>query len=134
MSKSTRWKDLERAVAATLGGRRIVRQDFFETAPDVIVTDSGLIAECKAYRRFKHHSLLETAQRKYGHNGQTVILVTKTERQVGAYVTLPLDYLADLLNQVRNQPPHCGKRRTTDDQNHIPRGNVPSRPSRCSTP
>ena len=101
MKHSSRWKDLERTVAATLGGRRIVRQDLFESAPDVIVTDAGLIAECKAYRKFRHHSLLEKAQKKYGRNGQTVILVTKAERQTGAYATVPLDYLADLLNQVR---------------------------------
>ena len=100
-NRSTRWKDLERTVAAALGGRRIVRQDLFESAPDVVITDAGLLAECKAYRKFKHHSLLETAQRKYGHLGKTVILVTKAERQVGACATVPLSFLADLLNEVR---------------------------------
>ena len=104
--QSQRWKALEKATAEALGGRRIRRRwDLFESAPDVVVTDSGIIAECKTRKRFSHHGLLEEARRKYAQNGETVILVTKAEKQVGAYATVPLDFFAALLNQARARMP-----------------------------
>ncbi len=103
-----RWKQHEQDVADILGGRRIHRRwDLFERAPDVVVTDGGIIAECKTRKRFAHHRLLEDATRKYSQNGETVILVTKTERQCGAYATVPLDWLAGLLRRLRAEARVC---------------------------
>lgn len=98
---SKRWKDLERTAAKKLGGYRVVREDLFEKAPDVLVPDFGLIVECKAYEKFSHHTLLEVTQRKYCHSGEIACLATKHGGQHGEYVTVPLDFLASLLGEVR---------------------------------
>lgn len=100
-SRSQRWKHLERVAARKLGGKRIVREWLFEKAPDVVVPDFGLIIDCKAYRRFAHHTLLETAQRKYTRPGEHVALVTKHSGQVGEYITVPLDWFAAILDELR---------------------------------
>lgn len=99
---SERWKSLERNAAKALGGRRHVRWFRFEKAPDVEVPDFNLIVDCKAYRRFSHHGLLDTLKKKYCQHDDIPALVTKHEKQIGAYVTVPLDFLAGLLNEVRN--------------------------------
>ena len=100
-SQSSRWKTLERTAARKLGGQRIVREDLFQRAPDVLVPDFGLVVEAKAYRRFAHHSLLEISQRKYCRQGEVPALVTKHSGQRGEYTTVPLDWLAALLDEVR---------------------------------
>lgn len=96
---SQRWKDLEREAARALGGKRVVRPDFGE--PDVDVTVPAwpeLRVDCKAYKRFAHHSLMQDIERKYcDRPGQVPVLVTKHERQRGAYVTVPLDWLGQVL-------------------------------------
>lgn len=99
--KSQRWKQLEKTAAAKLGGKRIVREDFFEKAPDVLVEDFGLIIDAKAHKRFRHHSLLDTVAAKYCHDGEVPVLVTKTHGQIGEYASLPLDALAALLDEIR---------------------------------
>jgi len=98
---SKRWKDLERTVAKALGGRRIVREDFFESAPDVVVDDFRIVCECKAHKRFSHHSLLDKSRDKYCRPGEVPALATKAEGQRGAYITVPLEWLAAILNRVR---------------------------------
>jgi len=98
--RSERWKALERTAADKLGGRRVHRR-LFEKAPDVIVEDLGMVIECKAYSKFAHHSLIEVAQNKYAEGGEVVALVTKASGQRGEYVTVPLDWLADILDMVR---------------------------------
>lgn len=118
---SARWKDLERTAAAKLKGRRVHRRwDLFEKAADVLDVDGfDFIVECKAYRRFSHHTLLEAARRKYCSKGQTPLLVTKAEGQRGECVTLPLDTFAELLDRVRAHTPH-----------HVPPRVYP--PQRCT--
>jgi len=102
MSTSTRWKALERDVAEVLGGRRIHRRwDLFESAPDVVVEDFGIIADCKAYRRFAHHTLLDTVAQKYCNENETPALVTKAHGQHGAYITVPLEFFRQLLAEIR---------------------------------
>ncbi len=104
MKRSTRWKELERVTAKALGGRRVVTPwQLFEPRPDVVVEDMGLVIDCKAYRRFAHHALLDDVQRRYCKPGQIPALVTKAQGQRGAYVTIPLDYLAHLLNAKRGK-------------------------------
>ena len=102
--QSERWKQLERDAARALGGRRVLRRwDLFESAPDVIIEAAGfrIVADCKAYRRFAHHSLLEEVQRKYCNPGEVPILVTKHSGQMGANVTVPMEFFARLLNELR---------------------------------
>lgn len=53
MKSSQRWKALEKTAAEKLGGRRIVRQDFFESSPDVEVPEdyfAALLDEIRAKR------------------------------------------------------------------------------------
>jgi hypothetical protein len=100
--RSERWKALEREAAETLHGRRVLRRwDLFETAPDVLVEDFRLVIDAKAYKKFAHHTLMATITRKYCGPGETPVLVTKAERMRGAYATVPLEFLARLLDELR---------------------------------
>ena len=99
---STRWKQLERDAARALGGVRVPRWlDFGVSAPDVLVEDFHLVVDAKAHRRFSHHRLLENVKSKYCERDEVPCLITKSERQRGECVTVPLDFLAGLLNRVR---------------------------------
>lgn len=100
MKRSQRWKALEKTAAEKLGGRRIVRQDFFESSPDVEVPDLKILAECKAYKRFSFHGHMAQAA-KYCRAGETPILITKSANQIGEFATVSLDYLAALLDEIR---------------------------------
>jgi hypothetical protein len=95
------WQELEHDTAELLGGKRIVRDwSAFESAPDVEVPDFSLVCDCKAYQRFSHHTLLETCKRKYC--GPTEVPALVTRRPGGrAAITLPLDFFAGLLNEIR---------------------------------
>ena len=105
MTRSRRWAALETVAAEKLGGVRVVEPWLlFRERPDVVVDLPGggrLICDCKAYRRFSHHTLLEAVQSKYCQPGDVPVLVTKTQGQVGAFITVPLEFLAELLNKVR---------------------------------
>lgn len=102
---SNRWKDLERKVARVLGGRRKLRGANFGQAADddVSVKDfPNLRIDCKAYKHFGHHTLMREIAQKYCKKGDDVpVLVTKHEGQKGEYVTIPLEFFAHLLNQMR---------------------------------
>jgi hypothetical protein len=99
---SRRWKALEEKAASVLGGRRINRVWFeFEKAPDVLVPDFNLIVDAKAYRRFSHHGLLDTIREKYCQGDQVPALVTKAQGQRGEYVTVPMDFLGRLFDEIR---------------------------------
>ena len=114
---SRRWKVLEQATADALGGIRVTTPWFlFQERPDVVVVLPGggrLICDCKAYRRFSHHSLLEAVQSKYCEAGDVPVLVTKTQGQVGAFITVPLDFLAGLLDRIRQAEPANPTTRST---------------------
>lgn len=108
MAKSTRWKTLERTAAAKLGGRRVTEPwCLFRERPDVLVDLPGgrrLIVDCKAYRRFSVHSMLEAIEAKYCAGANDIpVVVTKHERQAGECATVPLDFLAGLLAAVRDK-------------------------------
>jgi hypothetical protein len=101
---SERWKELERDTAKALGGQRHIRWFRFEKAPDVEV-EAGpyrLIVDCKAWKKFAHHSLMDTIQRKYCTGNEIPVLVSKSEGQRGAYCTIPMSLLAELLERVRS--------------------------------
>lgn len=100
--RSTRWKSLERTAAEKLGGRRVVEPwNLFRERPDVVVSDLHLVAECKAFRAFRHHTILDRVRDKYCKPGDQPVLITKSERQQGEYITLGLDFFSDLLNEIR---------------------------------
>ncbi len=100
--RSQRWKDLERATAKALGGNRILRgSDFSKSEPDVDIEDMPrLKVDCKAHKRFAHHTLLQEVKEKYCKRKNDIpILVTKHEHQVGACVTISLDFFSELLEE-----------------------------------
>jgi len=100
---SRRWKQLERDAARALGGKRVPRWlDFGVSAPDVLVEAFCLVVDAKAHKKFAHHTLLEAVRTKYCEREQVPCLVTKGARQIGAYATVPLDFLAELLAEVRS--------------------------------
>ena len=108
MTRSTRWKTLERTAARALGGERVPRWlDFGVSAPDVIVPDFGIIVDAKAHKRFAHHTLMANIETKYLEPGEIPCLVTKAERQRGEYATVPLDFLSRLLAIARASRPEC---------------------------
>jgi hypothetical protein len=93
-----RWAALESEAARILGGQR-VRRDLFDKAQDVYLPDMPHWSiDAKAYRRFSLHTLMERTQAKYG---GVPIVITKHHGQRGAYITLPLQELAGLLNELR---------------------------------
>ena len=97
-----RWKELERTAARLLGGERVtVPWTLFQTRPDVRVRDFDLVIDCKAHQKFSHHSLLESIRQKYCEPHHVPCLVTKSARQVGECATVPLDFLAGLLAEIR---------------------------------
>lgn len=104
---SERWKTLERTAAEKLGGRRIVEHwTLFQERPDVVVDDFRLIVDAKAHKAFSHHTLIDAVKEKYCTTpGDVPALVTKSARQNGEYVTVPLDFLSELLNRIRALPP-----------------------------
>ena len=99
--KSDRWKTLEKHAADTLGGTRVVEDwTLFNQRPDVIVQLSDnrrMIVECKAYERFSHHTIIEGCKEKYCTGTDVPALVSKAAGQVGEFITLPLDFVSELL-------------------------------------
>jgi hypothetical protein len=103
--QSQRWKQLERSAAESLGGKRVVRgADFSVSEVDVRIEDfPHLKVDCKAYNAFSHHSLMAEIQNKYCKDEDDVpVLVTKASRQIGEYVTIPLEHYARMLERVRH--------------------------------
>lgn len=100
-ARSQKWKALEKTSARKLRGRRIVRQDFFESSPDVVVEDFSLVVERKSRKNHAFHAFLQQAQ-KYCLADETPVLITKSANQIGEFATLPLDTLAELLDEIRH--------------------------------
>ena len=104
--KSDRWKTLERHVASTLNGVRVVDDwTLFRQRPDVIVQlpDSRrIIVECKAYEKFSHHTIIEGCKEKYCTGTDIPALATKAAGQHGEFVTIPLEFLAQLLEESKS--------------------------------
>ncbi len=106
-STSKRWKALERDTATALHGRSITEPwQLFRERPDVVVDlphGRRLVIDAKAYQRFAHHTLLDAVREKYCEPGDVAALVTKAAGQRGAYITLPLEFVAEILNHWRSQ-------------------------------
>ena len=98
------WKDLERLVAKSLGGERVLRgADFSIKDVDVKVDDfPHLILDAKYRQRWGHHRFVEEVKKKYCKSPEDIpILITKHPRQRGAVACLPLDALGRLLDEIR---------------------------------
>jgi len=108
---SDRWKDLERTAARKLGGRRFPRwRDLFEKAVDVVVPDfPDLRIDCKSRARFSHHRFLREIDTKYCNANQSPVLITKGHGETGEVVSMPLDTLAGLLNELRTLRRRAGR-------------------------
>lgn len=102
---SKAWKDLERQVAKTLRGKRISRgDDFSRSDVDVICEFRALKIDAKFRAKHGHHTFMNEIERKYCTKpGDVPVLVTKTPGQQGAYVTVPLDHYALLLDVARTR-------------------------------
>jgi len=107
MNTSTRWKQLERDAAQALGGERVTEHwTLFRKRPDVVAPlpdGARLVIDCKAHRRHAHHRHLEKVQGEYCHPGDVPAIVTR-EYGERAYIAVPLEWLAALLNQWRARP------------------------------
>jgi len=110
MSKvmSDAWKSLERAIvkgarANGLEANRVYRGgDFSKKDVDVIIKDLEWIKIDGKYRkRHAHHTFMREIEKKYCvEEGDIPMLVSKGHRQIGAYVTLPLEFVMALLGAV----------------------------------
>lgn len=102
--QSQAWKNLERQVAKAFKGRRISRGDnFARTDVDVVVPDlPELRIDAKYRTRHGHHTFMKELEQKYvTEEGQEPVLVTKTHNQTSAYVTVRLEFMAVLLDVLR---------------------------------
>ncbi len=101
--QSQAWKALERQTAEALRGKRVLRgANFAESDVDVQIADLPFLrVDCKYRVRHSHHSLAQEIVDKYCAAGDIPVLVTKSHNQVGAFATIPLEFLATLLDAVR---------------------------------
>jgi hypothetical protein len=101
---SQSWKDAERLAAKVLRGKRISRgADFSREDVDVEIPDLPELRVDSKYKvRHAHHTLMQGIIDKYvKEDGQEPVLVTRTHRQQGAYVTVRLEFLGFLLDVLR---------------------------------
>lgn len=108
---SQAWKDLERTVAAKLGGRRKLRgANFAEEDFDVEVPDMPHWRIDAKYRAsHAHHSRLREVRKKYCKDSTAVpLLVTKARGEHGEVVSMALDDFAALLTALRAAREHLG--------------------------
>lgn len=94
------WKELEKATAAALGGKRINRgADFGVSDVDVVLPDHPrLRIDCKYRQRHAFHGLVEEIRAKYCKSpGDVPVLVTKHRSGRGAYATVDLDFFVELI-------------------------------------
>lgn len=94
------WKELEKKTAEVLGGVRINRAaDFGISDVDVVIPDHPLVRlDAKYRKRHAHHSLVEEIRTKYCKlPGQVPALVTKHHSGRRSYVTVDLEFFAELM-------------------------------------
>lgn len=104
--QSQAWKNAERQVAAALRGVRISRGDNFAREDvDVKVKDFPRLRIDAKYRtKHAHHTFMAEILRKYvSRAGQEPVLVTKHHNQQGAFATIRLKFLGEMLDMLRAQ-------------------------------
>ena len=96
------WKALERRHAKRMGGERLWRPDFGESAPDGESTTD--VWDCKAYTTFRVHTIFADCYAKYKEwaPGKTfhLCLFSRNQKHVGDLVVLRADDYADLLRRL----------------------------------
>ena len=98
------WKELEKTVAKTLGGKRVSRTYYGESNTDVIVPDfPQLKIDCKRYKRFRAFSLFEEVRKKYCKKpDDQAVLVLRQHGKKTKLAVIDLDYFAKLIDHVRS--------------------------------
>jgi hypothetical protein len=103
--RSRQWKVLEKDVAKAflnIGGKRVSRgSNFGLKSVDVRCSKAKALKIDAKYRvRHAHHRFMDEIVRKYCSKPTHVpVLVTKSHNQRGAFATVPLDFLAKLLDR-----------------------------------
>ena len=100
------WKNLERQSAKLLGGHRVLRGANFGISDlDVRLDDfPELKIDCKYRASHAHHTLLAEIRKKYCLGPSDIeVLITKHHRQDGAYVTIPIEFFAALIEERRRR-------------------------------
>lgn len=93
------WKQLERRHAKRMGGVRLWRPDYGDSAPDgECDTD---VWDAKAYKTFRVHTIFEECFKKYreyaGSRRFHLVLFSRDKRHVGDLVVLRADDYAELV-------------------------------------
>lgn len=107
--QSQAWKDLERATAEALKGKRVMRgANFAESDVDVKVPDFPLLkVDCKYRKSHAFHALVEDIRTKYCESHDvtigTPVLVTRHRNGKNVYVTVDLEMFAKLLDLIREE-------------------------------
>ena len=102
--RNASWKELEKAGARILRGKRVSRgADFSFSDVDIKVADIPFLKiDCKKLKRHASHTLMREITRKYcPDEGDLPLLVTKEHGPSPVYASVPLDFLAQLLDIVR---------------------------------
>lgn len=96
------WQRFEREAMRRLGGQRFTGQLLTHAKqPDGEISDFDLVCDTKLRASWKHHSMLRDLAGKYCKGGRTPCLITRETGRPGALVVLPLDAVAEILNEVR---------------------------------
>jgi len=107
VNMSAAWKDLERKVAAALGGRRNVSKGL--GGPDVLDVPGWLI-ECKYRATFTHDAIYRAERakrRKELHGGTRFALVTRARGQEPLVVVALADFAALVQNERTEETNPC---------------------------
>jgi hypothetical protein len=102
--RNASWKELEKYGAKILRGKRVLRGfDWSFSDVDIKVRDIPFLKiDCKKLKRHASHTLMREIVRKYCPNdGDLPLLVTKEHGPSPIYASVPLDFLADLLDIAR---------------------------------
>jgi len=102
---SSAWKDLERTAANILGGIRLIRPDYGESKPDVLIPDFPTFkVDTKRYKKFRAFSLYETVREKYcKSSNDDAILILRQWNKKTKLAVIDLELLSALLDFVREK-------------------------------
>lgn len=98
------WKELEKHGAKMLRGKRVLRGfDWSFSDVDIKVRDIPFLKiDCKKLKHHASHTLMREIERKYCMDeGDLPLLITKEHGPSPVYATVPLEFLAILLDFVR---------------------------------
>lgn len=101
------WKALERRHAKRMGGTRLWRPDYGDSAPDGETEYD--VWDAKAYTTFRIHTIFWECWQKYkefaGERRFHLVLYARNQKQVGDLVVLRADEYADLVRRAEERNP-----------------------------